>query len=289
MEETILVTGATGHSGGYVLTELIKKGRKVRALVHRQDDRSKAVASQGAEVVVGDLLNLKDVRSAMHGVTAGYFLYPVHPSIVGASAIFAQSAKENGLELVANMTQLPAKGTTTSPASLNHWLAEEVFNWSGVPVAHIRASFFLEWVLWCAPFVKATGKLIMPWEATSHVTLVATEDLGRAIAQILTQPKEYVGKYVELVGPQVIAYGDLAEILSRVLGRNIPYEHLEAGPFTENAGLGEYLRDHVRETSKGLPKEAFGVVKNNLIEEITGTAPITPEEFLRKNQAAFVA
>ena len=36
----ILITGATGDTGGYAIEQLLQKGRQVRALVHRIDDRS---------------------------------------------------------------------------------------------------------------------------------------------------------------------------------------------------------------------------------------------------------
>jgi nucleoside-diphosphate-sugar epimerase len=37
----ILITGATGDTGGYAIEQLLQKGHEVRALVHRIDDRSK--------------------------------------------------------------------------------------------------------------------------------------------------------------------------------------------------------------------------------------------------------
>ena len=33
----ILITGATGDTGGYAIEQLLQKGREVRALVHRID------------------------------------------------------------------------------------------------------------------------------------------------------------------------------------------------------------------------------------------------------------
>jgi len=38
-----LVTGATGATGGATAAQLLDKGRQVRALVHREDERSEAL------------------------------------------------------------------------------------------------------------------------------------------------------------------------------------------------------------------------------------------------------
>jgi NAD(P)H-binding len=58
--EKFLVTGATGRTGRHTVQHLLEKGHAVRALVHQEDERSEALRSAGAEVVVGDLLEHDD-------------------------------------------------------------------------------------------------------------------------------------------------------------------------------------------------------------------------------------
>ena len=64
----ILITGATGDTGGYAIEQLLQKGHEVRALVHRIDDRSKRLEDWGVEVVAGDYLDLDAMRAAVQGV-----------------------------------------------------------------------------------------------------------------------------------------------------------------------------------------------------------------------------
>lgn len=49
----ILITGATGSTGRTTIKYLLQKGVSVRAFVHKEDDRSRQLEAQGAEVVVG--------------------------------------------------------------------------------------------------------------------------------------------------------------------------------------------------------------------------------------------
>src|ERR1700730_5613225 len=66
----ILVTGAAGAVGGVGrnLTEfLLARGRKVRALVRREDKRAEALRRLGAEVVEGDLPDLASMHRAIEG------------------------------------------------------------------------------------------------------------------------------------------------------------------------------------------------------------------------------
>jgi uncharacterized protein YbjT (DUF2867 family) len=72
----ILVTGAAGNVGGIgpTLTKLLlDEGHHVRAMVRRQDERAEALAALGAEVTVGDLLDLKSMHTAIEGCERVYF------------------------------------------------------------------------------------------------------------------------------------------------------------------------------------------------------------------------
>lgn len=286
-DSVILVTGATGASGGHVARELLAHQRKVRALVHREDERSASLGRLGAEIVCGDLLSLGDIRAATRGISAAYFVFPLLPTIVCASAVIAQACKENGVALIANMSQLPARPEAESAASLNHWLSEQVLNWSGVPIAHIRATFFMEWLLWITPIIQK-DKIIFPWNAKSRYTPVATEDLGRFIATILESPAHHAGKTYTPVGPELISYGDLSPILGTIVGRSLSYQQFDAESFANLLGLGHhtYFVNHCRSVAKDLERGVFEV-RNTEIQDVTGTAPMTVENFVTKHLASF--
>ena len=53
-EKKFLVTGPTGATGGETVEQLLEKGHAVRALAHREDERSERLSKLGAEVVLGD-------------------------------------------------------------------------------------------------------------------------------------------------------------------------------------------------------------------------------------------
>ena len=83
---------------------------------------------------------------------------PIRPGILQASAYFAQAAKEAGIEIVVNMSQISAHGEAKSHAAQDHWISEQVFNWSVVPTTHLRPTLFAEWALYWTDLVK-TGTL----------------------------------------------------------------------------------------------------------------------------------
>src|SRR5713101_830413 len=76
----IIVTGATGKTGSVVVSELLKAGYPVRAMVHREDARSARLKAQGTEIVVADLSDVERVADALKDVQRAYFCPPYDPS-----------------------------------------------------------------------------------------------------------------------------------------------------------------------------------------------------------------
>src|ERR671911_1750420 len=84
MANPILVTGAAGRVGavGRTVTELLlKQGKAVRAMVRNEDERAKALRDMGAEVVVGNLLDLDSMHRAIAGCETMYFGMSVQVTI----------------------------------------------------------------------------------------------------------------------------------------------------------------------------------------------------------------
>src|SRR5260370_36875175 len=150
----VLVSGAPGDTGRATGDELLARGHRVRALAHGQDERSKRLQDRGVEVVYGDLRDLGQVKAPLNGVQRAYFVSPIRPGILQATAYFAQAAKEAGVDGLVNMSQISAREDAKSHAATDHWLAERVFDWSGVTVAHIRPTYFAEWPLYLPPAIK---------------------------------------------------------------------------------------------------------------------------------------
>ena len=126
MFKLFLVTGATGATGSKTVRFLLESGARVRAFVHREDERSATLAALGAEMVTGDLLDFEAVRNSLEGVQSAYFVYPIMPGLLQATAYFAQAAKEAKLSAIVNMSQISARREARSHAAHDHWIAERI-------------------------------------------------------------------------------------------------------------------------------------------------------------------
>jgi NAD(P)H dehydrogenase (quinone) len=176
----ILVSGATGRTGGAAIAELIKMGRRVRAYVRSDGERADDLRKQGVEIAVGDFTNIDSIRAAMEGIRSAYFLYPIAPGIIGAAAFFAQAAKEAGVSAIVNMSQISARRESASHAAQDHWVSERVFDWSGVATTHLRPTFFADWLVYphFAKEIWAKKTIEFPFANGWHAP-VASDDQGR--------------------------------------------------------------------------------------------------------------
>ena len=175
-----LVSGATGRTGGAAIDELLKMGKSVRAYVRSDDGRAAALRKRGVDIAIGDFTDIDDIRAAMEGIRSAYFLHPIAPGIFGATAYFAQAAKEAGVTAIVNMSQISARRESMSHAAQDHWVSERVFDWSGVATTHLRPTFFADWLVYphFAKEIWAKKKIEFPFENGRHAPISATTRAG---------------------------------------------------------------------------------------------------------------
>jgi NAD(P)H dehydrogenase (quinone) len=258
MNHRILVTGATGETGRYTTELLIEKGFSVRALVHKVDERSERLKATGAEIVVGDLLDFDAVRGALKGANRAYFVHPIRPGLIDATAYFAQASKEAGLDGIVNMSQISARENSKSHAARDHWIAERVFDWSGVPVSHIRPTFFAQWLTYPhnRKHILERGVISQPLGNGRHAPIVA-EDQARFIAAILADPAPHIGKTYPLFGPVEMDQAGIAAAVGEVIGRPITCEPISIESYRqrlEAAGvMPAFLIQHLCAVAQDYP------------------------------------
>ena len=284
---TILITTANGATGRPMVDYLLKDGFNVRAMVRRDDARAQELREAGAEVVLGDLLNFRDVRAALEGVQRAYFNYPVADGLVEAAVMFAQAAKEQKLELIVNMSHLQSRPYARSKTTQNHWLSEQVFDWSGVPTTHLRTTLFMQWLLYISRGIRY-GRYAMPFNGDSRFAPIAGRDIALTAANIFASPEKHAGQTYRLTGPVEYSHQELAAEVSRVLGKDLPFEQVTVTTFLESIGRGN-------DTAKLKHFEAITIdQQEGLLAGVNDTAPsingqplVTVEEFINENRSLF--
>lgn len=284
-----LISGATGKTGSRTVELLRAKGASVRALVHTRDGRSEYLSQLGAEVVEADLLDFGAVSSAMAGVSAAYFCYPIDPGgLLEATAIFAQAAAEAGVGSVVNMSQISARREAKSHAAQQHWLSERIWDRNALITTHLRPTFFADWLLWQWSRRNGRGTLRLPFADGRHAPITSA-DQARVIAAILTNPAPHDRQIYPLRGPVDLNHAQIAEKMEHTLGLPVHYEPVDIADFGQALvaqGATPFLIQHLSNVAQDYRDGVFAGT-DNLVEVITGTPAMTVEEFTAANRAAF--
>ncbi len=252
----ILVTGAAGRVGAvgrYVVELLRSRGLPVRALVHREDERAARLRATGAEVVVGDLTIPADVARVTEGCRRIYFGMSVSAPYLEATVIAAAVARELGdIEAFVNVSQMTVSqmsltNMTDSPQQRQHWLAEQVLNWSGLAVVQVRPTVFLENPLFMnlpAQSIARDDEIRLPF-GTGRTSPVAAFDVAEVVATILANPATHIGKVYELTGPKSQDMTGVAAEYSAALGRKVAYVDVPLDQWRDSELRNLKLPDHV--------------------------------------------
>jgi NAD(P)H dehydrogenase (quinone) len=230
-----------------------QRGLAVRALVRREDKRAEALRATGAEVVVGDLTRAGDVARALAGCSRLYFGMSVSASYLEATVTAAALARECGdLEVFVNISQMTVSqmsstDMTDSPQQRQHWLGEQVLNWSGLPVVHVRATVFLQnffFSAWAAEAIAKDGTIRLPF-GTGRTSPIDARDVAEVITIVLASPTGHIGRVYELTGPRSQNMAAHAVEYSAALGRPITYVDVPLEQWREQELRSRNLPDHV--------------------------------------------
>ena len=297
----ILVTGAGGAIGGVggkVVALLRQRGLAVRAMAHHDDDRADALRALGADVVVGDLTRPADVATALDSVQRMFFSMSLSPSYLEATATVATVARAVGdvdaLVAMSQMTvsQMNALSTSESHHQRIHWLSEQVLNWSGLPVVHLRPTLFLDNPLFttvAAHSIADSGTIRLPF-GTGRTSPVTTGDVARVVATVLADPEPYVGGVLELTGPRSQDMNGVAEEYARALGRPVSYVDIPPETWAEQvlarAGLGPYVDEHLLTVARLHRENRYDRVTTT-VEDVTGQPAESVEGFITRQKDTF--
>lgn len=272
----VLVTGATGKTGGAVAAELLRRGMAVRAMVHKQDHRSERLRTSGAEIVVADYFDPGHWLNATKGIQNVYFLPLFHPFMIQGAAAFASAARQSGIEHIVQMTQWLSSPAHPSLHTRQLWLVEKMFSeLSGIGHTIINPGMFADNFLRFIDF--ATLLRLYPYvTGESRCAPVSNEDIGRVVATVLEDPARHNGKTYRPTGPKLLSARDMAQIIAETIGARvlpvaIPFWMLKKTARMQGVSAFEIssFRFYVEDHKKGAFEFGGGV--NSVVEELTGT------------------
>jgi uncharacterized protein YbjT (DUF2867 family) len=294
----VLIPGA-GGVGRTVFEQLRAQDVPVRFMVRREDERAAELRALGAQVVIGDLTRPETVAAALQDVARMYFAMGVSPDHLLAATVVASVAREYGkLEVLVDLSQMTvsqmtATSTDESHQQRLHWLAEQVLNWSGLPVVHIRPTVFLDGPLFttmAAQSIQDNGTIALPF-GTGRTSPVAVDDVARVVATVLRDPATHIGQVYELTGPRSVDMTELAAAFSRGLGRPVSYVDMPLDRWQAQGlsrmGLPPHTEQHVATMAQLHRDNRYDRTADG-VEQVTGIPAQPIEAFVAARKGFYL-
>lgn len=285
----ILVTGASGNVGSRLVRRLVEAGAPTRALVRRPDAAAE-LEGLGVEVVVGTFDDADALRLAARGVERLYLVSP--PGVDGMVAeqvAVVEAAGAEGVRHVVKQSSIGADLATDAAIVAAHRRIEEAIESSGMSWTHLRPHWFMQNELGQAGTIAADGVFYAP--DVTEISMIDVVDIAAVGAHVLTSDGHEGQAYV-LTGPEALSYADVADVYSRVLGREVRWQEVsldDARDSMRQAGLPDELAVGFADIMGGYRQGGVMRDVSPAVEQLTGRAPRTFEDVVRENRAAFDA
>ncbi len=269
MARTILVTGATGFTGGKLARRLLAQGDNVRALV-RDEAKARSLAADGIDVRVGQLTSLNDVIAAARGCEqihhiAAVFRTAGHPDSyyreinVGGTQNVLEAARRLDCERLIHCSTGGVHGHIAHPPAdesypfgpgdiyqrtkLEAELAVMAAARKGQPVVVVRpAPIYGEGDLRFLKLYRAVarGVFVMIGSGRPKLHIVHIDDLVDGIL-LCSIRQSAVGEAFILAGPSAPTLNELVGHIARALGVAPPRARIPVWPVLAAGTLCEAI------------------------------------------------
>lgn len=235
----ILVT--TAGKVGSEASRLLGQHHVAARVIVRNAEKAAALATEGVDVVTGNLEVPASIDAAMEGASS---VVLVTAPVVRQELNVIDSAVRAGVEHIVKIT---TKASTDSPIARrrNQAEIENALIASGLGYTLLRNNAYMQNFLMMAPGI-AKGNSFSTASGDGRVGHVDMRDVAAVAAEIAASPSAHAGKTYWPTGPEVLSGTEVAAVLSRVLGRTIRFRPItfeEQKQAMINVGLPEAVAD----------------------------------------------
>jgi uncharacterized protein YbjT (DUF2867 family) len=209
----LLITGATGNVGGAILKQLNNNA-------HQKVWK----AAYGRELLPDEKYfnfdDLTNTRRTLEDIDTLFLLRPPHISDV--KKFFTPLLQACKDAHVKHIVFLSVQGVDKS-SIIPHHKIEKLIIESGIPYTFIRPSYFMQNLTTMLKADIKNNNLIYLPAGKAKFLWVDVNDIGKAIAVILSDPSKHVSKHYTMTGSELFTFAEVAERLSNILNRPIRY------------------------------------------------------------------
>ena len=285
---TVLVTGATGSTGSFLIRLLEEQGVAARAMVRHERDKAR-MGDTSASIVIGDFDDADSVAAALDGVDSAYLVTPSSDKAEAQQIRFAELAAEAGVKRLVKLSQFAADEASPVRFLRYHATVERRIRELGLGYTFLRPNLFFQGFLAFKPMIANDRRFFAPI-GDALVSAVDVRDIAQVAVVALTEPR-HTGKTYTITGPAAVSHAEIARAIAEAIGRDVTFVEIAPEVFSgalRNFGTPEWqvegLIEDYAHYARGEAAEAHPTVR-----EVTGREPRDVTAFARDYASAFIS
>jgi uncharacterized protein YbjT (DUF2867 family) len=284
----ITVTGSTGKIGSELVRLLSQAGVATRAIAR---GAGQAPSLPHVTSLAADLRDPQILDAALLGAERLFLLTGNDPGFAPVQIGVVGAAARAGVRQLVKLSALGASDHSKSGIARAHWEVEQAIQRSAIPWTMLRPHAFMQnWLGEVAETVRAESVIYSPI-GEGRVPFIDTRDIAAVAAKVLLDPRDHAGKKYVLTGGTAVGYADVAEVLSRLMGKTVTYRAItmeEARARLAGKGVSAELIDATLAIAAYQRDGGPTAVVSPTVERLLGRPPLTIEEFVRDHLASFL-
>ena len=299
---TVLVIGATGTIGNEVVKQLVASSSPsspsyqnviIKAATHSQDkaDVFKQYDNKTVQIVNIDYNKSETITDVLNRVDKLFLLtLPTQNSIAIYSNLVREIRKSGNINHIVKISSMAVEIGLDNAIGRLHREEEKIIEESGIPFTFLRPSAFMQnFVNYFGQTIRTHNAFYLP-AGDGKVSFVDVRDIAAVSVQaLITGSQQHIGKAYTITGQKAISHGEVAEILSKEVGKRISYVDIseeDALKGMKEVGMEDWLIDATIESYR-IIRAGYASQMTKVVEQITGRKPITFSQFAKDYARAF--
>ena len=227
---SILVTGATGFVGNRLISGLVEKGYKVKAI-----SRKNLPSKENVKFVQADAFDIHSLSNAMKGTEVAFYLLHSMEDNISAWRNFAErekfqaknflkAAEDAGVKRIIYLGGLVSESISLSPHMQSRKQVGEILASGKIPVTELRASIIIgsgggsyAMLRYLAERLRV---MVCPKWVKSLAQPIAVDDIVKYLVGSM-ENSITSGKIFEVGGPDKMTYEKLMRVYAKFIKKNI--------------------------------------------------------------------
>ncbi|KAA9331192.1 SDR family oxidoreductase [Adhaeribacter soli] len=288
MQETILITGATGTVGNQIVKKLSNLNVRVRAGVH-SIIKGENLKYPNVELCEIEFHRPESLKAAFTGVDRAFIITPLAADQVEMAKKLIDEAKSVGVKHVVRLSAAGAE--SENPIQLGRWHreVEDYLKASGLNYTILRPTSFMQnFVNFSGNTIRNENAIYMPL-GEGKVSYIDVRDIA-AVADCVLTSEAYYNQELNITGPEPISVQEIAQVLSEATGQPVKYIDVPEETAYQSmlqAQMPEWMARAMMELHQVAKAGHAGIVTDT-VERVTGHKPYTFREFARQHAECFL-